>query len=356
MRLTASAPAGGEHRQTGLQQSGRLLRLAGDPAGHGPLAISLAQLTDRLEVVLGRRIGRRHLPLLSLRAASRLLRPWRPVLARQLAFAVLLESANQVSRDQSAWELFPGPRTDPEQYVTEWTASAVSTHRQGSTTGRRHVSRLERADPFRVAAGPDVPNDGLGSHERSLAGPPHTPLRLVPAAARYIWYQVSAVSALDSHDRFSKDVEDVLIASGWFPGRRVDASRWSQGLDHPEQPDGFRLSDAARAALEEFGGLKVRQKAPGVDYARSSFDLDPLTLMGEEDRFEGWSRALGSRLYPLGQDYYGTYFLAMDEQGRVFSMANELHHVGRDIAEAVENLILGRRPADFFKVTLEEEA
>jgi hypothetical protein len=164
------------------------------------------------------------------------------------------------------------------------------------------------------------------------------------------------MSAIEPQDRFSEDARDVLMAAGWFPGRRIDVSGWSRALDHPEQPDGFRMTHLARAALEEFGGLKIRQSARGIDYARSSFDLDPMLLSGEEDRFDDWSRALGSRLYPLGEDYYGTFFLAIDELGRIFSMANELHYVGLEIAEAVENMILGRRPEDFFKVTIDPDA
>lgn len=96
----------------------------------GPRALSLGQLTDHLEVVLGRPVRRRHLPLGALRAAGRLLRPWRPVLARQLAFAVLLESADQVSRDDAIWELFPGPRTDPAQYVRDWLAARPAGRRR----------------------------------------------------------------------------------------------------------------------------------------------------------------------------------------------------------------------------------
>jgi hypothetical protein len=160
---------------------------------------------------------------------------------------------------------------------------------------------------------------------------------------------------MDRPERFSREVADVLSRSGWFPGRRVDVSQWSDVLDETDQPDGFRLPSTARAALEEFGGLSIRQRGPGVDYARPSVTFDPLSASGEEDRFDEWSKRIESRLYPLGEDLYGTYWMAMDEQGRVFLVGPELHYAGPDMDAAIENLVLGRRPADFFTVTSEAE-
>ncbi|HLH69656.1 MAG TPA: SDR family oxidoreductase [Candidatus Dormibacteraeota bacterium] len=96
----------------------------------GPAAVSLGELVEGLETILGRRIRRHHLPLPLLAALSRLLRPWSPVLARQLGFSLLIESTDQLSRDQSAWELFPGPRTTVEQFLRAWVATATAPARE----------------------------------------------------------------------------------------------------------------------------------------------------------------------------------------------------------------------------------
>ncbi|HKF75860.1 MAG TPA: SUKH-3 domain-containing protein [Candidatus Dormibacteraeota bacterium] len=160
---------------------------------------------------------------------------------------------------------------------------------------------------------------------------------------------------MDSTARFSRDVHDFLTRSGWFPGRRVDPARWSLVLDHPERPDGFQLSDPARAALEEFGGLQFRPGRTGVDHSPASVDFDPLTARGEEDRFDAWSKAIESRLYPLAGDLYGMYWVAMDVGGRVFLVGPSLRYVGKDITEGIENLVLGRNPPDFFELEVEDD-
>lgn len=47
--------------------------------------------------------------------------------------------------------------------------------------------------------------------------------------------------------------------------------------------------DAAGAFLAEFGGLDVQISGPGITCAKTPFNFDPDNLIGEEDRFAGWS-------------------------------------------------------------------
>lgn len=138
-------------------------------------------------------------------------------------------------------------------------------------------------------------------------------------------------------------LRDVLERAGWYPGReeRAQAESWAHRL---ERPGGFELFQAAREALSEFGGLEVAVSGPGIDFAKGSFRIDPTLALGEEERFAQHASALGSRLYPLGEAYDGNAFLAIDEQGRVYLLMDEIHWGANSMTEAMESLILGQRP------------
>ncbi len=137
-------------------------------------------------------------------------------------------------------------------------------------------------------------------------------------------------------------VEEILRSAGWFPGRS-DAARteaWARALD---KEGGFQMADAARKALEEYGGLTVSVDGEGADVAKCGFRLDPTLAIGEEDRFGGLGQALGIRLYPLGEAAEGNAFLSIDEKGEVYIVHDALYWIAPSIAEAVEALILGKR-------------
>ncbi|MGA5114916.1 SUKH-3 domain-containing protein [Streptomyces pseudogriseolus] len=86
---------------------------------------------------------------------------------------------------------------------------------------------------------------------------------------------------------WSPEVDEVLEASGWTPGRKVDTARWRSMFEAV----GLAMHDAAEAFLQEFGGLTVSVSGPGISCARTPFKLDPELAWGEEDRFTGVGRS-----------------------------------------------------------------
>lgn len=140
-------------------------------------------------------------------------------------------------------------------------------------------------------------------------------------------------------ERFSNTVELVLQDAGWFAGRNAceQVREWNREL----LSDGFEIFPEADRVLSEFGGLDVRQDAPGVDCAREPFRVVPTLAAGEADRFGEFAERLKTKLYPLGEASGGSYFLAIGENGQVFLLMEDIRLLGQNIEEALENLILG---------------
>ncbi|WP_330182440.1 SUKH-3 domain-containing protein [Nocardia sp. NBC_01503] len=140
--------------------------------------------------------------------------------------------------------------------------------------------------------------------------------------------------------RFTDETERVLRASGWRPGRHVDTSFWRKRLES----GGFRWNTAADRFLGEFGGLAVDISGPGITSAREPFELDPILVEGEGDRFAEWAEVIGESIAPLGELDGGRHFLGMSESGGLYLVADWLASFGR-AAAALESLILGISPA-----------
>ncbi|WP_425579163.1 SUKH-3 domain-containing protein [Streptomyces lannensis] len=113
---------------------------------------------------------------------------------------------------------------------------------------------------------------------------------------------------------WSPEVDEVLEASGWTPGRRVETACWRSMFEAVGC-----MHDAADAFLQEFGGLTVNVSGPGISCARTPFALDPELTWGEGDRFVEWGEAIGRHLYPLGELDHGRFFLGIDEAGVTIS-------------------------------------
>jgi hypothetical protein len=102
------------------------------------------------------------------------------------------------------------------------------------------------------------------------------------------------------------------------------------------------MSAAAQRVLEEFGGIRVEISGPGLECARSSFDLNPELAAGEDDRFAALARYAQSDLFPLGEADNGHAFIAIDSVGRVYLVAESIALLGNDIRAALDALLLGR--------------
>ncbi|MGK3204319.1 SUKH-3 domain-containing protein [Amycolatopsis sp. MEPSY49] len=135
---------------------------------------------------------------------------------------------------------------------------------------------------------------------------------------------------------FSPGVLDVLTAAGWRADRQVDVDGWRADLAE----EGLRMHAAAEAFLASFGGLRIGVRGPGVSCAREPFELDPLLASGEGDRFIDWGTEIGKSLFPVGEFGDGRLFLAIDEAGQIYGLADRLGKYG-PYDEALTKLISG---------------
>ncbi|WP_414079820.1 SUKH-3 domain-containing protein [Streptomyces sp. CL7] len=138
---------------------------------------------------------------------------------------------------------------------------------------------------------------------------------------------------------WSPQVLEVLEASGWTVGRRVDTADWRSTFGGA----GIVMHDAAEAFVQEFGGLTVSIGGPGISRAREPFELNPELARGEEDRFCEWSDSLGRRLFPLGELDGGRFFLGIGEGSEICLVETWVASFG-PMPHALENVILGVMP------------
>ncbi|MEV0603107.1 SUKH-3 domain-containing protein [Streptomyces sp. NPDC050315] len=138
---------------------------------------------------------------------------------------------------------------------------------------------------------------------------------------------------------WSPGVLEVLEASGWTAGRRVDTAGWRSMFEAV----GIGMHDAAERFLSEFGGLTVSVGGPGITSSQELCEFEPELACGEEDRFSEWSEALGRRLFPLGELDHGRFFLGIDEGSEIYLVETWVAGFG-PMPHALENLILGVMP------------
>jgi hypothetical protein len=149
---------------------------------------------------------------------------------------------------------------------------------------------------------------------------------------------------------FPPDVEAVLRAAGWTPGRSetARARMWGLALASHASPAGHQhtVVAPAMAVFAEFGGLAVRAEGGGEQIARSSFVLDPLRGLHSASTLADLGALLGARLTPLGEEGEGAGLLAIDDRGRVFVLDHTADwYLGASVEEALTTLVAGRMPA-----------
>ena len=149
--------------------------------------------------------------------------------------------------------------------------------------------------------------------------------------------------------RFPAVVEAVLRDAGWHPGRRdmVQAEAWADQLSAHTSPGGHRhnIFPAAVEVWAEFGGLHIELSDAGAQVARSPFVMDPMCGLHMARTFAHLGRALDTAVCPLGEEAAGQATLAIDADGRVYSLDHTGDwFLGADIDQAMATLIIGIRP------------
>ncbi|GGO88356.1 SUKH-3 domain-containing protein [Wenjunlia tyrosinilytica] len=149
--------------------------------------------------------------------------------------------------------------------------------------------------------------------------------------------------------RFPAIVDSALREAGWQPGRwdMPQAEAWADRLRAHTSPGGHQhsLSPAAVEAWAEFGGLRVEVSGAGRQIARTPFTLDPLRGLHLARTFSDLGRALETEVSPLGEEAGGRAALAIDTQGRVYSLDHTGDwFLGPDLDQALTTLISGIQP------------
>lgn len=121
-----------------------------------------------------------------------------------------------------------------------------------------------------------------------------------------------------SRERFPPEVHSDLLAAGWWPGRDV-AAAVDQWLDRTGIDRELPMFDAARRALDEFGGLDIPQRGPsgkpGVGFTSR---LYPRKLGPTTPEIHEFVEIIGRPVFPIGGNDNGPGHLVIDVDGRVY--------------------------------------
>ncbi|MEU0375013.1 SUKH-3 domain-containing protein [Streptomyces sp. NPDC006283] len=152
-----------------------------------------------------------------------------------------------------------------------------------------------------------------------------------------------------STTRFPVAVDAALREAGWQPGRWdiKQAEHWADTLRAHVSPAGHQhtVFPAAVEAWAEFGGLTVTAPGPGRQYAPVPLHFDPLAGLHLARTLADLGRALDTEISPLGMEGDQQAVLAMDVEGRVYSVDHTGDwYLGPDIDQALTTLVTGIQP------------
>jgi hypothetical protein len=121
--------------------------------------------------------------------------------------------------------------------------------------------------------------------------------------------------------RFPPDVRAALEAAGWWPGRSREAAvvAWLNRPAVLAAVRGIEFSGAARAALTEFGGLRLPQFGPdGTPGGGFPTRFFPIPQAPATSALRGFTTRTGIPAAPVGDHEDGPSDLVIDPDGRVF--------------------------------------
>ncbi|MET8173413.1 SUKH-3 domain-containing protein [Streptomyces clavifer] len=161
--------------------------------------------------------------------------------------------------------------------------------------------------------------------------------------------EVPAQQDRTSSTRFPVAVDAALRQAGWEPGRWDirQAEEWADALRSHASPAGHQhaVFPAAVEAWAEFGGLRITASAPGRQIAPAAVRIDPLSGLHLARTLGDLGRALRTEVAPLGEESDGQAVLAIDSEGRVYSIDHTGDwYLGSDIDRALGTLVTGAQP------------
>jgi hypothetical protein len=152
-----------------------------------------------------------------------------------------------------------------------------------------------------------------------------------------------------STSRFPSPVDAALREAGWQPGRWdiQQAEFWADTLRAHTSPTGDRhaVFPAAVEAWAEFGALRITAPGPGRQVHPAPLSFNPLAGLHLPRTLTDLGRALGTEVCPLGDEGDASALLAIDTEGRVYSIDHSGDwYLGPGIDQALTTLITGTLP------------
>lgn len=121
---------------------------------------------------------------------------------------------------------------------------------------------------------------------------------------------------------------------GWEENRRTN--KFDAFMENNNYPEFIR------EFVREFGGLQVKdldKEGHLKDRYRTNLDLFESDGMGADSVAEDWSLDLGRKLYVVGLYSPENFDIAIDENGAVYFLGQELWCVGKNLYEGIESII-----------------
>ncbi|WP_461030108.1 SUKH-3 domain-containing protein, partial [Streptomyces sparsus] len=143
--------------------------------------------------------------------------------------------------------------------------------------------------------------------------------------------------------------EAALRTAGWQPGRWDirQAEIWADTLRAHVSPTGHghAVFPAVVEAWAEFGGLRIAGTEPGRHIAPSELRVDPAYGLHWARTLTDLGRALGTEVAPLGEEGDSAALLAVDTEGRVYSLDHSGDwYLGPHLDAALTTLLTGTLP------------